>query len=89
MTKLLKAAAQLLTSHTNLKYEDIRAGNNRVILNYKLLGIYSDTNCYYRHTKIKRTNERTKDAKIKLESTIASYVAEGGVSKKGKRPVKY
>ena len=59
-------------SHTNLKYEDIRVGNNRVSLNYNLLGIYSDTNCYYRHTKTKPTTERIKVVKIKLESAIAS-----------------
>ena len=65
-----KATAQLLMSHANLKYEDIRAGNNGAFLNCNSLCIYSDPNCSYRHAKEKPTNERIKDTKIKLAYII-------------------
>ena len=75
--------------HVNFKYEDIRVGNNRACLNYNLLGICSYPNFYYRPTKSNPTYKMIKAVKIKLGYAIVSYVAEGGVSNKINRPVKY
>ena len=88
MAKSSKATAWSLTSHANLKYEDITVGNYRAFLNYSLLVICSEPNCSNKHTKAKATDERIKAVKIKMESVIVSYIAEAGVSKKRKRPFK-
>ena len=88
MAKFPKVMAQLLISHANLKYKDNRVVNNGECLNCNLLGIFSETSCSYRHTKVNRTGERIKNLKIKLESTIAYCVVEGGISKKIKHSVK-
>jgi hypothetical protein len=88
MAKFPKATAESLMSHANLRYEDIRVGNKGACLNFNLLGICSDPNCSYRHTKAKPTDERIKAVKGKLEPAIESYIAGGGLaSKKRKRPV--
>ena len=88
MAKSSKATAWSLTSHANLKYEDITVGNYRAFLNYSLLVICSEPNCSNKHTKAKATDERIKAVKVKMESVIVSYIAEAGVSKKRKRPFK-
>ena len=82
MTKLPKVTARSLMSHANLKDEDIRVVNNGACLDFNLLGIYSEHNYSYRHKKSNSTNDRIKAVKTKLESAIASYVTEGGVSNK-------
>ena len=82
MAKYPNLTAQSLMSQENLKCEDIRVANNRARLNYNLLDTCSDTNCSYRHTKAKPTDESIKAVKIKLESAIESYVAEGGLQEK-------
>ena len=66
MYKISKVTAQSLMSYANLKYEDIRVGNNGAFLNYNVLGICSDPNCSYRHKKANPTKERTKAVKTKL-----------------------
>jgi hypothetical protein len=87
MVKFPKATAAALMSHANLKYEDIRVGNNGACLNFNLLGICNDPNCSYRHTKAKPTDERIQLVRDKLEPAIQAYMAEGGPStKKRKRP---
>ena len=51
MENFPKETAKSLLNHVNLKYEDIRVGNNGVCLNYNLLGICSEPNFSYRNPK--------------------------------------
>ena len=78
MEKFPKAMAQSLMSYANLKYDNTREGNNGICLNCNQLVICSNPNCYYNHTKSKTNNDRIKAIRIKLESSIVSYVVEGG-----------
>ena len=66
MYKISKVTAQSLMSYANLKYEDIRVGNNGAFLNYNVLGICCVPNCSYRQIKENPTKERTKAVKTKL-----------------------
>ena len=55
-----KATEESLMSHANLRYADIRVGNKGACLNFNLLGICSDPNCSYRHTKANASSKRIK-----------------------------
>ena len=63
-------------------------GNKGACLNYNLMGICSDANCSYQHTKENLTAERINAIKSKLDPVIASYVKAGGGTKKRKRATK-
>jgi hypothetical protein len=87
MTQFPKVTTDALMTHSSLKYEDIRVGNKGACLNFNLLGICSDSNCTYRHTQARPTEDRIKAVRDKLEPTIQAYISEGGsAAKKRKRP---
>ena len=75
-------------NYSNLWYDEIRVGNKGECLNYNLLGVWNDANCSYQHTKANPAAESIKVVKAKIETSIASYVKEGGGSKKQKRATK-
>ena len=75
-------------NYSNLWYDEIRVGNKGGFLNYNLLGVWNDANCSYQHTEANPASERIKVVKAELDTSITSYVKEGGVSKKQKRATK-
>ena len=75
-------------NHSNLRYDEKRVGNKGVCLNYNILGICNEENCSYQHTKSNPTAEIINGVKAKLEPAIASYIKEGGGTKKRKRSTK-
>ena len=76
MTEFPNTTEEAIMNRSNFQYDDIRVGNKGAHLNYNLVGIYNDYNCYYQHTKAKPTPERIKVVKWKLEPAISSYIKE-------------
>jgi hypothetical protein len=86
MDKFPKVTASALMNHGQLKYDDIRVGNNGACLNYNLLGVCHDPKCSYRHSQARPTAERTKLVAEALRPAVQSYLASGGTdTKKRKR----
>ena len=88
MTKFPKTTAESITNHAKLRYDEIRVGNKGSCLNYNLILICHNANCYYQHTNATTTPERIKVVKENLHPTISSYIKKGVGPKKRRQATK-